>query len=271
MKLPTPLHSRVRYLHEAWRLVRKARPSKTGWTVLFSGIAAVGVVAQWIVLDRTLNETRAEFRASRRADVVFGSRDGVLAEFDPNIRVFGKKLLILHFRNAGQSTARWLRVQVLTSNWNGPRKYSHVHRYRTGNVINRMGMGAEIDLAGQADHLEYVDIANELWTDSQLNDTSGNELATNLDGEIAYCDVFGVYHCTPFNARWDAYIQKFVPFMPNGKCTIEPAPFTAVFGQEIEKCEQAGEIEYYTEQPATLIATPTIMLAPLPSPTAKAQ
>jgi hypothetical protein len=260
-----------RYPHEAWRLVRKARPSKTGWTVLFSGIAALGVVAQWFVLDRTLNETRAEFRASRRADVVFGSRDGVLAEFDPNIRVLGKKLLILHFRNAGQSTARWLRVQVRTSSGSGPRKFTHVHRYRARNVIHRIGMGAEIDLAGQADHLEYIDNPNQLWTDNQLSDTSGNELATNLDGEIAYCDVFGVYHCTPFNARWDAYIQKFVPFMPNGKCTIEPAPFTAVFGQEIEECEQAGESEYFREQSATLMTTPTMTVAPISSPTTKAQ
>jgi len=221
--------------------------------LIFSAIAAAGIILQAIYLDQTLNETRADFKAAQRAYVNLGSRNGVLAEFDPKATTNGKPIVVIHFTNGGQSTARHLSIEAFT-NKRSTFSFSHRHRFRgsMGDTFT-VGGGGEGDLAAQAERTEYIFDASQLWTFDELKVTDTQKAFFEIHGEIAYCDIFGVFHCEPFSLWYNASIGKFSPAGKFPNCAIESgiAPAWDLGNgrkaqyKEIEPCEQPDEPEYY--------------------------
>jgi len=240
------------YERAAWRLIRKGETNQfiVGATLFFSAIAAAAILMQWGTLNETLTETRNEFKAAQRAYVNLGSKTGVVAEFDTST-VEGKPIIVLHFTNGGQSTARHLAIQAF-----GQRSsFSFTHRHRflgsRGDIITQGGAN-ESDLAAQAERTDYLWDAKQLWSRDELGKANPNRPLFLIQGEIAYCDIFGVYHCQPFGVEYLPAISKFSAWSAFPNCYIERSeqPSWNLGGEtitykEIEPCEQPDEPEYY--------------------------
>jgi hypothetical protein len=226
----------------AWRhCLREHAPSAQTWTnillVLFTG--ALAWVA-WSQYDFS--------KTSERAYVVFGSKDGSLAEFGNPID--GKKSIKLHFFNGGQSVARHFGVQVHTCAGGG--KFQFTQRHRTkgpfGEIMTQSPSN-ESDLSAQGERNVYVIDPKELWTAQQLAEPKGCFWIT---GQMEYCDIFGRYHCESFNTEWQPTIADFVPseFLQCTREGVDPRSLKGIFMgkavtyKEIEPCEQPDEPEY---------------------------
>jgi hypothetical protein len=230
--------------------------------LIFGALAAAGVVLQSVYVSQTLTETRNEFKAAQRAYVNLGAKTGIVAEFDTST-VEGKPIIALHFTNGGQSTARHLSIQVFTSK---DTKFSFAHRHRFSGSLGIVTQGGanESDLAAQSERTEYISDARRLWSLDELKETDPTKSLFLIQGEIAYCDIFGVYHCQPFAVQFIPAINKFGPWAALLPCYVEPGHEQAwyqggqpVIYKEIEPCEQPNEPEYYEASPPPLIATPT--------------
>jgi hypothetical protein len=199
-------------------------------------------------------------KTSERAYVVFGSKDGTLAEFGKVVNE--KKVIIkLHFFNAGQSVARHFAVQVHTCGGGGTFSFSQRHRTKGpfGEIMTS-GSGNELDLGGQTEHPEYVTDPKQLWTLAQINQPKGCFWIT---GQMEYCDIFGTYHCESFGAEYSPIVGDFVarPFLrcirepidPRGSQAFEMGKTVAY--KEIEPCEQPNEPEY-GQEPKTNASAP---------------
>ena len=232
--------------------------------LIFGALAAAGVLLQSIYVAQTLSETRTEFKASQRAYVNLGSKTGAVAEFD-STTIDGKPVIVLHFTNGGQSTARHLSIQAFTAK----QTFSFRHRHRFlgsyGDIMTQGGIN-ESDLAAQAERIEYIWDAKQLWSKDELNKINPNRPLLAIVGEIAYCDIFGIYHCQPFAVEYMPAISKFTSWMAFPNCHIEPGqpqpPYVNSEGwlmeyKEIDRCEQPNEPEYVAVPPPVPTATAT--------------
>lgn len=214
------------------------------------------VLTNWLLVFVTLGlgliawKQYAFGKASERAYVVFGSRQGNLADFGATID--GKESIRLHFFNSGQSVARHFSVQVHTCAAGGTFVFSQRHRTR-GPVGDKMTSSAadELDLGAQAEHTVYVIDSKQLWTVDQLRQPG----CFWIVGQMEYCDIFGTYHCQNFGAEWTPAVGDFVPrmFLQCQRQPIDPRSLqdwhigTTELRTEIEPCEQPDEPEYNRE------------------------
>jgi hypothetical protein len=234
------------YERAAWRLIRKS--SVSHWTLVFSALAAFGVWFQWRTLSQTLTETRGEFKAQQRAYIVLGSADGTLAKFGPIIdKASGKRIIILHAFNAGQTTARHFSVRAFANTAAKSPLWLHRHRWAGpyGTMVSEWGQ--QMDLGAKAEHFEYLTDPKYLWTAQQLK--VPNSLF-NVIGEFEYCDIFGGYHCESFALEYrPPPVDDFVGSDMKLPCYVEKDINTAFYerkGQkEIQPCEQPDEPEHY--------------------------
>jgi hypothetical protein len=190
-------------------------------------------------------------RTTERAYVVFGSRDGTLAEFG---KAIGEKRSIkLRFFNGGRSVALHFGVQVHTCAGGGRFSFPQRHRFESplGSIMTSTP-GDESDLGAQAERSYYIIDPKELWTASQLGQPQG---CFWIHGQVEYCDTLGGYHCQSFGAEWSPALEDFVP-RESLQCIREkPDPLMsegidmgkAVTFKEIEPCEQPDEPEYRKE------------------------
>jgi hypothetical protein len=226
--------------------------------VTFLVVAIYTVVAyrQWRAMVASNDNTTKALQITQRAYVALGNKNGTLAEFGKEVEK-GKRVVILHFVNSGLSTARHLVIHFPSKSPSGGETLgNHRHRFRgSDGETMTSGGGLETNLAGGAEHIEYL-------TDSALLD---NETAVGPNrwglfeiwGEIEYCDIFGLYHCEPFSARYmPSPIGNFVAGLYNFKCTIEKPDYRSLDGisngkptifTEIAPCEQPDEPEYQRE------------------------
>ena len=199
-----------------------------------------------------MRESQNEFKASLRAYVTFGAKDGKLVEFGKLIG--DKPALKVYVFNAGQTAARHLSVQVRTSNESGP----FTHRHRAVDSLGRKftrGPGNEVDLAGQGEHVEWITDPKALWTSKELDATAGMGQFFFIHGEIQYCDIFGAYHCEQFGARYLPSVHEFTAWIGSQlPCVVEKMdrsmlqtnpPERNIHYKETSQCEQPGEPEYY--------------------------
>jgi hypothetical protein len=112
-----------------------------------------------------LHESRDSARAAQRAYVAFGSKTGQLAE-TTNQQIENKPIIVLHFFNAGQTTARQFIVHIYGS------QFTHIHRYKFEGMPWTEGQATpgEMDLAAQAEQLESITDPKLLRTEKQLAD-----------------------------------------------------------------------------------------------------
>jgi hypothetical protein len=245
--------------------------------LIFGALAAAAVLLQSIYVGQTLTETRSDFKAAQRAYVNFGSKTGVLAEFDPKATIDGKPVIILHFTNGGLSTARHLAIEASTGN---TFRFTYRHRYRgsRGDILTE-GARAEEDLAAQGERADYIFDAQSL---SSLDKSNPPKQGFAIHGELAYCDIFGVYHCEPFATEYVPEIGKFVPFGGFNNCYVERGNEQSwdlgggqrISYKEIEQCEQPDEPEYYgrVDVAASItthgdVGASVVVIPPKPTPT----
>jgi len=249
---------------DAWR---KTEVYFAGAVTIFTLVLAVVSIAQWCqMVTANQNATKA-LQITQRAYVSLGSKSGKLAEFGNGEK--GKRIVIVHLVNSGLSTARHLVVHFATEAPHGFTFGFHRHRFRSpGGGIMTSNSGIEIDLAGGAEHIEYLTEPTSLIGEEATNPRGLFE----VHGEIEYCDIFGGYHCDQFSVR---YMPSPIADFTAGfrfKCAIEkpderafhgvedgkPATFT-----EIEPCEQPDEPEYQRETDWKLTApTPAAKSTP---------
>lgn len=224
-------------------------------TTIGVGVYALVAILQWFAMTTANEHATRALQTSERAYVTFGSKSGSLAEFRDNPANTDKPIVVLHFFNAGRSTARHFAVHLAHG------EIYHRHRFRGSGIISSIGSGSERDLAGGAEHVEFVTDPKWLWTTKQIADPSG--FLTVL-GDFEYCDIFGAYHCQGFGAQYMPSVKEFVPFGNTMPCVVEsPGPRSHLPGyKEIETCEQPGEPEYIKLPPA---ATPQTTGTPPPA------
>jgi hypothetical protein len=187
-------------------------------------------------------------RTTERAYVVFGSRDGTLAEFGKSIA--GKRSIKLHFFNGGRSVARHFGVQVHTCA--GGSRFSFSQRHRFKGPLGSMSAsypGDESDLGAQAERPYYITDPKDLGTASELAQPKG---CFRINGQMEFCDILGEYHCEFLGAEWSPTLEDFVPreFLQCVRENPDPRAFHGiemgkpVTWEEIEPCEQPAEPEY---------------------------
>ena len=250
------------YKTAAWRLVRKNATYQfiIGATLFFSAIAATAVLMQWYTPAQTLSETRAEFKAAQRAYVNFGSKTGILAEFDPKATVGGKPIIILHFTNGGLSTARHLAIQVHTGADTKPFSFTHRHRFRGPlGELSQGGGAGEADLAAQAERIMYIASAQFLWSPEELKTTNSSKRLSRLrvssrtvtSSEFTTAKLLPLNICLKSIKSAHGLFSPAAALSPDTKRLGGPVP---VEYKEIEPCEQPNEPESFEFRP---IATPT--------------
>lgn len=192
----------------------------TSAAVLGAWFYAAVALFQWCAM-RTANETiQQQFRVQQRAYVALGTANGKLAEFGREIG--GKPILKVFVVNAGQSVARHLSVQIAGHiNTFG---FTHRHRFRAKDFETGTYASNEVDLAAHGEYTEYLMDTKRLWTSQELRETDATKLFIVVIGEIQYCDIFGVYHCKPFGARYIPGLGEFIPWGTTLPCIIEPPP-----------------------------------------------
>jgi hypothetical protein len=223
-----------------WKYFPRAQVA-TNWLLVFVTFG-LGVIA-W--KQYTFGQV------SERAYVVFGSKNGGLADFG-SATADNKEIIKLHFFNAGQSVARHFAVQVHTCAAGGT--FMFTQRHRTKGPLGDMTTNSaadELDLGGQAEHTVYVIDPKQLWTVDQLRQPG----CFWIQGQIEYCDIFGTYHCENFGAEWAPVVGDFVPhiFLQCLRQPIDPRGLedwrmgNHELRTEIEPCEQPDEPEYNRE------------------------
>ena len=164
-----------------------------------------------------------------------------------------ERIVVLHFYNAGHSTARHLAIHAVTDN-QSPMSSRHRFKGPRGDIVST-GTSIERDLAAGAEHLEYI---ISPWSQRELaNMAEGERFA--VFGQFEYCDIFGTYHCQGFSTKYLPNIKQFVP-SPALPCAFEPTGLTERLGKgykEIEPCEQPDESEYIGATPALVAPTPS--------------
>lgn len=208
---------------------------------------------------RALHEGRDSAHAAQRAYVAFGSKTGQLAE-TTNQQIENKPIIVLHFFNAGQTTARHFIVHIYGS------QFTHIHRYKFEGMPWTEGQATpgEMDLAAQAEHLESITDPKLLRTEKQLADPKATFV---IRGEFEYCDIFGSYHCQQLSTRYSPLTGKFDPFLGADLACLIEQPDPRVFEgaeyegkwfkvKEIEPCKQPSEPEYYRQPTPSPQASP---------------
>lgn len=212
-----PAYVQARYARLAYLL------NKSEWNLgypisigllLFSALAAAGVVLQSIYVRWALDETQKEFKASQRAYMVLGSTNGTLAEL---INVKKGAVIKIHFTNAGNGTARYFAVRAFVG-VPGYRSQSQGwgHRHQWASPSNHLvqinSMAPTLDLAGKAEHIEYLSDVESLTLEQlKAAGTLPSDLGVSVRGEMEYCDEFGVYHCQSFGIIYRPSLDTFVP------------------------------------------------------------
>jgi hypothetical protein len=197
-------------------------------------------VNQQIVANKLAHDNAA---TQLRAYVVFGNPDGVLADFGNEVSP-NKRMIKLHFYNAGETTARHFSVIVTTNINQQPHSWQYSdswHRFRYRNPagdIKSSFRSDELDLAAKSGMVSYYTDDKSLLDDAALK--KGREFF--VSGEMEYCDSFGAYHCQAFGAVYMRSIDAFVPSL-SPSCITHPAVIPKGY-TEIQPCEQPDEIEY---------------------------
>jgi hypothetical protein len=259
------------------------------WKVLLQALIVIGILVygaiayrQWHIMlaasDNSTNALQASERAfvaalqttegtlqsiersyetalqtTERAYVTFGSKSGELGEFIDNPMPGEKRIIVLHFHNSGHSTARHLAIHAITDK-QSPMSSRHRFKGPRGDIVNT-GTSIERDLAGGAEHLEYI---ISPWSQRELAKMAEGQ-QFSVFGQFEYCDIFGTYHCQGFSTNYLPNIKQFVP-SPAPSCTFEPTGPTETSGKgykEIEPCEQPNEPESIQTGTPVLATTPS--------------
>ncbi len=216
-----------------------------------------------LIAKQALTRSETTWRTTERAYVTIGSKTGKLAELG-NPTIGDKPIIILYFFNAGQSTARHFLIHMTTSVWPEGAVFEHRHRFKgPDNQVFSFAMSrvAEVDIAGQTEHREYVSEDWLLWTKSKLASSKLPEPRFALWGDFEYCDIFGQYHCETFGLWYEPPpVGDFTTMFFKGQpCAIEKPDSLMLKGMkwpvakltEIEACEQPDEAEHnYIGSPA---------------------
>ena len=204
-------------------------------------------------LQTTEQAFMTALQTTERAYVTFGSKRGELGEFKDNSVPGEKRIIVLHFYNSGHSTARHLAIHAVTDN-PGPMSSRHRFKGPQGEIVST-GASIERDLAGGAEHLEYI---ISPWSQREMADVAeGNRFS--VFGQFEYCDIFGTYHCQGFSTNYLPNIKQFVP-SPALPCVFEPIGPRERPGKgykEVEPCEQPNEPESIEAGTPLLATTPS--------------
>jgi hypothetical protein len=213
-------------------------------TLIGAGVGGFGLVILWWTLDAT----RQNFVVAQHARVLLGNKDGKLAEF----RLGNKPVVILHFYNAGVTTAIDFAVRT-TSNLVAPNDLSEpeLNRYlgsyggRVKNTSQPMGA-----IPGQSGIVEYLP---DRFTPSEEQLTEikkGKEY--RVRGIYIYCDELGLYSAELFSILYapppiDDF-RRDLTYTPDVSQISEPPKPKMVEGHTftftpLPRCEQPGELE----------------------------
>ena len=210
------------------------------------GIVTLFILIIYTAINYGLYEATSQSAiATEQAQIAFGSKDGTLVSFGNPIAE-GKRVLIIHFFNAGGSTAGHFAVNVGT-NVSGNNPWGHRHRWLgpQGDIATE-GMGEEVDVGAGAETKVYFSNSKVLKSDKELSDPN---TWFNIMGEFEYCDIFGRYTCQSFGAVYrPPPINAFVGGI-RLPCIVDASVNAGAFAdrgyKEIQPCEQPSEPKYY--------------------------
>jgi len=264
----------------------KQKRDSIDWITFGVGILTLVFLGIYTCTNYKLYQTTsAQFSIGDRAYVSIGDQKGVSLELR-DVSGSDKPIVVAHFFNSGSSLARNFRATLSASSTSLKQEavpVLHRHRFQLppsealprGAVITTEGdqifrTRAQVQAPGEAfsrfswekkppklenieeadippkgDDLEYLTDNDRLLTRAKL---SRPEERYTIEGDFEYCDIFGVYHCEKFVARYmPPPVNDFIQAL-RVQCVVEqvnPKDIDLPDGTlEIDSCEQPGEREY---------------------------
>jgi hypothetical protein len=186
-------------------------PVNTG-LLIFSALAAAGVLLQSIYIGRALTETQTEFRASQRARIVLGNELGIPME----IKDFGDKTkIVVYLRNDGRVTAHDVMVKI------GPEIAPPANTFLYSSMnppSGRVEIGPTIG-SGEP-FTAYLDFDR-----ASANLVRNRTKVLRVVGRITYSDEFDKNYCEPIGFLFFHDPDRFeAAFVPNKNAICSPQP-----------------------------------------------
>jgi len=244
------------YTYQANRDRRLSKHWAAGFVVnvaitIFTMIAALGVWAQYGTLDQTLQETRADFRASERPYVSMGRKDGSVGNFIvPSSPQKGG--IAFYFHNSGHLPALRFNVQP----FDGTHSELHMARIQDVKTGKIRLLSGEKDILGDSDSVAIYD---KSVPPEMLKLIKSGQHPFSVKGMFEYCDDFGLYVCSYFETQYIADPLWAFNLIRLRECRYKNPPNSYLSPDEqfVRPCETPEEHEEHDQEIQNSLTPPS--------------